>query len=98
LPGVRAAADRLHIRLSIEHVTNQQEIEKTFASLSQLGAGAVFVLADPLFNDRSDQLVELQHRYSLPTAFAPEFGGLMGYSANVTSVFHDLGTYTGRVL
>jgi hypothetical protein len=69
---VRAAADRLHIRLSIEHVTNQQEIEKTFASLSQLGAGAVFVLADPLFNDRSDQLVELQHRYSLPTAFAPE--------------------------
>jgi putative ABC transport system substrate-binding protein len=22
----------------------------------------------------------------------------MGYSANVTSVFHDLGTYTGRVL
>jgi len=47
---VRAAADRLHIRLSIEHVTNQQEIEKAFASLSQLGAGAVFVLADPLFN------------------------------------------------
>jgi putative ABC transport system substrate-binding protein len=98
LPGVRAAANRLHIRLSIEHVANEQEIDKAFASLSQLGAGAVFVLADTLFNDRRDQLVALQNRYSLPTAFGPEAGGLMGYSANVIRVFHDLGTYTGRVL
>src|SRR5689334_17550842 len=39
LPGVRAAANRLHIRLSIEHVANQQDIDKAFARLSQLGSG-----------------------------------------------------------
>jgi putative tryptophan/tyrosine transport system substrate-binding protein len=67
LPGLREAANALNIRLSIEHVANQQEIDKAFASVSQSGAGAVFVLADPLFQDRRDQLVALQNRYSLPT-------------------------------
>jgi len=47
LPGLREAANALNIRLSIEHVTNEQEIDKAFASLSHLGAGAVILLADP---------------------------------------------------
>jgi putative ABC transport system substrate-binding protein len=101
LPGLREAANALNIRLSIEHVTNEQEIDKAFASLSHLGAGAVILLADPLFQDRTDQLVALQNHYSLPTVFGPEFarsGGLMGYAANVAGVFHDLGTYMGRIL
>ena len=62
----------------------------------------MFILADPLFQDRRDQLVALQNRYSLPTVFGgPEFprlGGLMGYGANLASVFHDLANYTGRIL
>jgi putative ABC transport system substrate-binding protein len=102
LPGLRVTASRLHLRLSIEYVANQQEIDKAFASVSQLGAGAVFVLVDPLFQDRRDQLVALQDRYSLPTVFGgPEFprkGGLMGYGANMANVFHDLAIYTGRIL
>ena len=102
LPGLRVTASRLHLRLSIEYVANQQEIDKVFASVSQLGAGAVFVLVDPLFQDRRDQLVALQDRYSLPTVFGgPEFprkGGLMGYGANMANVFHDLAIYTGRIL
>jgi putative ABC transport system substrate-binding protein len=102
LPGLRQTADALNIRLSIEHVANQQEIDTAFAGAAQSGIGAVFALADPLFQDRRDQLVALQNRYSLPTVFSgPEFprlGGLMGYAANLVNVFHDLATYVGRIL
>ena len=98
LAGLQEAARVLKIHLSVVRVTTAQEIDEAFASVSQQGAGAVFILADPLFQDRRDQLVALQNRYSLPLSEFPQFGGLMGYSANIPSVFHDLGTYTGRIL
>jgi putative tryptophan/tyrosine transport system substrate-binding protein len=98
LAGLQAGARVLKIHLSVVHVTTAQEIDEAFASVSQQRAGAVFILADPLFQDRRDELVALQNRYSLPLSEFPRFGGLMGYSANLASVFHDLGTYTGRIL
>ena len=69
LAGLQAAARVLKIHLSVVRVTTAQEIDEAFASVSQQGAGAVFILADPLFHDRRDQLVALQNRYSLPTVF-----------------------------
>jgi putative ABC transport system substrate-binding protein len=98
LAGLQAAARVLKIYLSVVRVTTAQEIDEAFASVSQQGAGAVVVLADALFQDRRDQLVALQNRYSLPLSEFPRSGGLMAYSANLVSVFHDLGTYTGRIL
>ena len=98
LAGLQAAARVLKIHLSVLRVTTAPEIDEAFASVSQQGAGAVVILADALFQDRRDQLVALQNRYSLPLSEFPRFGGLMGYSANLPSVFHDLGTYTGRIL
>ena len=99
LAGLQAAARVLKIHLSVVRVTTEQEIDEAFASVSQQGVGAVFILADALFQDRRDQLVALQNRYSLPTfTDFPRLGGLMGYRANLASVFHDIGTYTGRIL
>ena len=98
LAGLQAGARVLKIHLSVVRVTTAQEIDEAFASVSQQGAGAVVILADALFQDRRDQLVALQNRYSLPLSEFPRFGGLMGYSANFPRVFHDLGTYTGRIL
>jgi putative tryptophan/tyrosine transport system substrate-binding protein len=102
LAGLQAAARVLKIDLSVVRVTTAKEIDEAFASVSQQGVGAVFILADPLFDDRREQLVALQNRYSLPTVYSgPEFprlGGLMVYGANVASVLYDLGTYTGRIL
>jgi putative tryptophan/tyrosine transport system substrate-binding protein len=102
LAGLEAGARVLKIRLSVMRVAAEQEIDEAFANVSQQGAGAVILLADPLFQDRRDQLVALQNRYSMPTVFGgPEFprlGGLMGYGANLASAFHDLATYTGRIL
>ena len=97
LAGLQAAARVLKIHLSVLRVTTAPEIDEAFASVSQQGAGAVVILADALFQDRRDQLVALQNRYSLPLSEFPRSGGLMAYSANLVSVFHDLGTYTGRI-
>ena len=41
---------------SVVRVTTAQEIDEAFASVSQQGAGAVFILADPLFQDRTSLL------------------------------------------
>ena len=98
LAVLQAGARVLKIHLSVVRVTTAQEIDEAFASVSQQGAGAVVILADALFQDRRDQLVALQNRYSLPLSEFPRSGGLMAYSANLVSVFHDLGTYTGRIL
>jgi putative ABC transport system substrate-binding protein len=98
LAGLQVAARVMKIDLSVVRVTTAREIDEAFASVSQRGAGAVVILADPLFQDRRDQLVALQNRNSLPLSEFPQFGGLMGYSANIPSVFRDLGTYTGRIL
>jgi putative ABC transport system substrate-binding protein len=102
LADLQAGALILKIHLSIVRVTTEQEIDEAFASVSQQGAGAVFILADPFFQDRRDQLVALQNRYSLPTVFGgPEFprlGGLLRYGANLISAFGDLATYAGRIL
>jgi putative ABC transport system substrate-binding protein len=98
LAGLQAAARVLKIHLSVLRVTTAPEIDEAFASVSQQGAGAVVILADALFQDRRDQLVALQNRYSLPLSEFPRSGGLMAHSANLVSVFHDLGTYTGRIL
>ena len=66
LAGLQAAARAGRLRLSIVRVTTAQEIDEAFASVSQQGAGAVVVLADAFFQDRRDQIVALQNRYSLP--------------------------------
>ena len=79
LAGLQAAAHVLKIDLSVVRVTTAKEIDEAFASVSQQGVGAVFILADPLFDDRRDQLVALQNHYSLPTVFSgPEFPRLGG--------------------
>jgi putative ABC transport system substrate-binding protein len=79
LAGLQAAARVLKIHLSVVRATTAKEIDEAFASVSQQGAGAVFILADPLFHDRRDQLVALQNHYSLPTVFSgPEFPRLGG--------------------
>jgi hypothetical protein len=81
LPGVEAAVRVLKIHLSVVRVTTAKEIDEAFARVSQQGAGAVLIIADPIFDVRLDQLVALQNRYSLPTMYGAEFPRLGGWWA-----------------
>ena len=100
LAGLQAAARVLKIHLSVVRVTTEQEIDEAFASVSQQGAGAVSSSPIPYSRIGGTSLLHCKIAIRCPR-FGPEFprlGGLMGYSANLASVFHDLGTYTGRIL
>ena len=99
---VRAAAEKLRITLHLLHATAESDFESVFARLRTLGAGALMIGTDPIFNTGSERLAALAMRYAMPTiyqyrAFAAA-GGLLSYGGSSTEPFRQVGLYTGRVL
>jgi len=80
----------------------ESEIDTAFASLNQLGAGALLVGADPFLQNQREQLVALATRYAVPTIsesreFA-EAGGLISYGPSILDTYRQAGMYLGRIL
>ena len=99
---VQAAAEKLGIQLHVQHATTEADFEPVFASLRELGARALVIGTDPLFNAGSERLAALALRYVMPTiyqyrAFAAA-GGLMSYGGSSTEPFRQAGIYAGRIL
>jgi putative tryptophan/tyrosine transport system substrate-binding protein len=90
------------VQLHVLKAGSDSEIDTAFASLVQLHAGALVVAADPILSNRREQLVALASRHAVPSIYAwREFaasGGLISYGASLTSAFHLLGIYAGKVL
>jgi putative tryptophan/tyrosine transport system substrate-binding protein len=111
-PNNRAAAPRIRdvqeaarekgVQLHILQAGSEGEIDTAFDSLVQLQAGALVVGADPFFNTRREQLVALTARHAVPAIDqVREFvaaGGLISYGASISGVYHQAGSYVGRVL
>jgi putative ABC transport system substrate-binding protein len=80
----------------------EQEIDAAFAALVKLGAGALLVGPDGFFFDRREQFAELTKRFAMPASFDlrefVEAGGLFSYGANLSEVYREAGTYTGKIL
>jgi ABC-type uncharacterized transport system substrate-binding protein len=99
---VQQAARAKGVQLSVLKASTESEIDAAFASLVELGAGALLVGADPFLSGRREQLVALASRHAIPSIYAwREFaasGGLISYGASLTSAFRLLGTYAGKVL
>ena len=99
---VQQAARAKGVQLHVLKASSESEIDTAFASLVQLHAGALVVGADPFLSSRREQLVALASRHAVPSIYAwREFaasGGLISYGASLTSAFHLLGTYAGKVL
>jgi putative ABC transport system substrate-binding protein len=99
---VRAAADKLGIQLHVQHASAEDDFEPVFASLRELGARALVIGTDPLFNGGSERLAALAIRHVMPSiyqyrAFAA-VGGLLSYGGSSTEPFRQVGIYAGRVL
>jgi putative tryptophan/tyrosine transport system substrate-binding protein len=73
-----------------------------FAALSEMGAKALLVAADPFFNSRREQVIELAAQHAVPSIYEfrefPAEGGLMSYGTNLADAYHQIGLYTGRIL
>jgi len=68
----------------------------------QVRAGALVISADALFSDRSDQIVALARRYSVPTIYewreAVAAGGLISYGTSRQDAYRQSAILVGRIL
>jgi ABC-type uncharacterized transport system substrate-binding protein len=102
LDNVQAAAGSLGQQILVLNADGGREIDTAFATIAQQRIDALLVASDPLFFDRRDQLIALAARQAIPAiyylrAFC-QAGGLLSYGNNLTDMYRQVGTYTGRIL
>jgi putative tryptophan/tyrosine transport system substrate-binding protein len=95
-------ARTLGLELHVLNASDQSEIGTAFPTLAQMRVQGLLVAGDPDFTSRRDQLVALAARYAVPAIYTfrefPAVGGLMSYSTSLADAYHQVGTYTGRML
>ena len=98
---VQEAASAKRLQLRILNAATESEINAAFGSLVELQAGALLVF-DPSFLGRREQIVALAERTAIPAIYEwREFasaGGLISYGPSLTSIYREMGLYTGKVL
>ena len=99
---VKDAAGAAGRELLVLAAESDDEVEASFRTFAQLGAGALLVMGDPFFDSSRDRLVALAAENALPAVYpAREFalaGGLMSYGSDVRDANRQLGIYAGKIL
>ena len=99
---VQAAATQIDRRILLLKGTNDREIDDAFTTMVRQKVGALIVGADPYFNSRRKQFVELASRHAIPAVYEQrEFvtaGGLMSYGTDITASYRQMGVYAGQIL
>jgi putative ABC transport system substrate-binding protein len=99
---LQPAARTLGLQLHVLHASAERDFDAAFASLIQLRAGGLVIVADAVFNTRSEQLAALALHHAVPAIFQfREFaaaGGLLSYGDSSSEPFRQVGVYTGRIL
>ena len=102
LDNVQAAARSLGQQVLVVNADNDQQIDIAFSTMAQERVAALLVASDPLFFDRRDQLIALAARQAIPATYYlrafSQAGGLLSYGNNLTDMYRQVGTYTGRIL
>ncbi len=99
---VQSAARAIVKDIEILRAHNDEEIAPAFAAMAKLQIDALLVGADPFFNSRRQQIVELARRYRVPAVYEwREFvdaGGLASYGSSLTDDYRRLGVYAAKIL
>ena len=99
---LQAAARILGLRLQLLPATNEQEIEKAFATMAQNRPAAFFLAADAYFFSLRDRMVAQIARLRIPAIYPRReqvlAGGLVSYATNALDLSRVAGTYVGRIL
>jgi len=96
------AARELGQELIVLNASADSEINAAFSTMSNRQAGALLVVASPLFVTLADHLVALAARHALPAIYfrreLADAGGLMSYGSSTTEMYAQMGIYTGKIL
>jgi putative tryptophan/tyrosine transport system substrate-binding protein len=99
---LKEAAGRLGLQLHFAHVGSEREFDLAFATIAEVGAGALLIAADPFYFSRREQLVTLAARHSIPAIYDfrayAEAGGLASYGTDLGDAYRQVGIYVGRIL
>jgi len=99
---VLEAARGLGLQIKTLNAGNDHDLDAALASLSQMRPDALFLVTDPSFFTRADQIIASAARIGIPTLyFRHEFtaaGGLMSYGSNPDDNYYGAGQYAGRIL
>jgi putative ABC transport system substrate-binding protein len=90
-------------RLLILKVGTGGEIDASFASFRERGAGVIVIPSDIFLNTHTDQIVQLAAHYGIPTVSGQDrrfaaAGGLLGIAASLSTTYRLKGVYAGRIL
>ena len=96
------AAHGLGLQIHVVKATNENEIDKAFADISQAAARGLLVGTGEFLRRRAEQVVTLAAQQNLPAIYQyREFakaGGLISYGTDLIDSYRQAGVYTGRVL
>jgi putative tryptophan/tyrosine transport system substrate-binding protein len=99
---IQAAARGVGGEITILNASTIRDIDAAFVRLVEMRADALLVVANPIFFNRTAQLVVLAARHAIPTLYSRrEFtaaGGLMSYGPNINDSYRLLGVYAARIL
>src|SRR5262249_45935766 len=102
LKDVETAVRALGLRFSVLSAGTEPEIDRAFASVTQLAGAALIVAADPFLFAHRDRIVALAARYAIPAIYSIRnfavAGGLMSYGTDFADSYRQAGIYTGRII
>ena len=87
LRDVETAARAIGLHIQVFNASTSREIDDVFEILGRERPDALFVGANPFFNERRVQLAQLAAFHRLPATYAlrevAEVGGLMSYGSDI---------------
>ncbi len=99
---LKVAARSLGVQLQLLEARDPNEFDSAFAAIAKERAGALLVVADPIYMSNRARLAELAARNRLPSIYGyrehVEAGGLMSYGPSVPDMFRRAATYVDRIL
>ena len=100
--SLTAGAKALGLQIKVFRAGTDDEIEASFANISERPGGALLLGPDAFFTSRSGLITTLAARHSIPTMYViREFaaaGGLISYGPDIVNTCEQVGTYSGRIL
>jgi putative tryptophan/tyrosine transport system substrate-binding protein len=97
-----AAARARGVELQVVEARGPEDFDRAFSDMSEERAGALVVLATPVFTLERRRLVDLATKNRLPTVFAfrnfVDAGGLMSYGPSLADASRRAATYVDKIL